>query len=268
MTVTRAGDNPWRHPSGAPAPGRDARDTFFTGSTLAGRMSREEPPAAVTAACPDCGEDTLHSVLHGRVGTRGEVTTLDATVECTDCGRTHHVLLREAKDVTVPAVLSDVAGQSRRTTVDVPGDAELTIGEAFIVDGINSVLTGIETRDMRRVDEAEVKDVATLWFKEFEEILVGFAINMGHKTITKTLPSPPEREFSVGEEHVFGRLRITVHAIKTTEALLKRGTASAGNIVRIFARPTPLGTTGGPRPDKRTREQMREKEEGRARRRR
>jgi uncharacterized Zn finger protein len=90
---------------------------------------------------------------------------------------------------------------------------------------------------------------------------VGFAINLDHKTITKSIPAEPEREFTVGEEHLFGRLRVTVHAIKTKERLLKRGTATAAEIVRVFAKPTPLGTSGGARPDKRTREQLREKDE-------
>lgn len=224
-------------------------------------MPREEPPGAVTAVCPDCEIDTLHSVLHGKVGTRGETTTLDATVQCTDCQRTHHVILREAKDIEVAAVVSTTAGASRTTKVALPGDGEVRVGEIYIVDGINSLLTGIESKELRRVEDAELKEVKTLWFKEFEEVPVGFAINLDHKTITKTIPAKPEDEFSIGEEHLFGRLRVTIHAIKTKEKLVKRGSAVAGEIVRVFARPTPLGTSGEPRPDKRTRENLRAKEQ-------
>ena len=222
----------------------------------------EEAPSAVTVACPDCAEDTLHTVLKGTMGTRGEHVTLDATVQCTECQRVHHAVVRQAKDVEVPVVVSH--GQaSRRTRIALPGDEEVSLGEAFIVDGVDCKVTGIEAKDMRWVDDAHVKDVKTLWVKEFEEIPVGFAINMGHKTITKKLPCTPETEFTVGQEFVFGRLRVTVHAIKTEERLLKRGTAEAGEIVRVFASPTPLGTSN-PRPDKKSREQMRMKEERRA----
>lgn len=225
----------------------------------------EDAPGAVTVACPECGEETLHAVLRGKMGTRGEEATLDATVECTQCGRVHHALVKQAKEVEVPVVVSH-GGQSRRTRVSLPGDEELSLGEALIVEGRNCKLTGIESKEGRRVDDAAVKDVMTLWVKEFEEIAVGFAINLGHKTITKILPSPPEREFTVGEEHVFGRLRVTVHAIKTEERLIKRGSAEAGEIVRVFAQPTPLGTKAH-RPDKKSREQLREREERQARRR-
>jgi uncharacterized Zn finger protein len=220
-----------------------------------------EPPSAITVACPDCGEETLHTVLKGTMGTRGEHVTLDATVQCTECSRVHHAVVRQAKDVEVPVVVSH-GNQSRRTRIALPGDEDVSVGEAFIVDGVNCKVTGIEAKDTRWVDDAHVKDVLTLWVKEFEELPVGFAINLGHKTITKTLPSPPEREFTVGEEFVFGRLRVTVHAIKTEDRLLKRGTAEAGEIVRVFASPTPLGTSN-PRPDKKSREQMRLKEERR-----
>ncbi len=227
-------------------------------------MPTEEPPSAVTARCPECRMDTLHSVLAGKLGTRGEVTTLDATVQCTDCHQTHHVIIREAKDIELPAVVSDMRGISHTSKISIPGDADVNIGEAFIVDGLNSKLTGIETKDMRRVDGANVKDVLTLWFKEFEELAIGFAINLDHKTITKMIPSPPDAEFTVGDEHLFGRLRVTVHAIKTEGGLIKRGTAEAAEIVRVFAKPTRLGTSGAARPDKAGRAQMREEEDKRA----
>lgn len=218
-----------------------------------------EPPAAVTATCPNCGEDAIQTVLHGRVGEKGAEQTLEATVRCEECGHTHHLLQRSAKDVEVPVVVSTGA-QSRRSSVTLGGDEDVSVDEGVIVDGLNCRITGIESRDGRRVDAAAVKDVQTLWVKEFEEVAVGFAINLGKKTIAKILPSPPEREFTVGEEHVFGRLRVTVHAIKTKERLLKRGTAEAGDVVRIFASPTPLGGYQE-RPDKRTREQLRLREE-------
>lgn len=223
----------------------------------------KEPPAAVTAHCPGCGEETIQSVLHGRVGEKGLEQTLEATVRCEECGHTHHLLQRTAKDITLPVVVSHGA-KSRRTTLALPGDEDISVEEGVIVDGLNCRVTGIESKDGKRVDAAAVKDVLTLWVMEFEELAVGFAINLDKKTIAKILPSPPDREFTIGEEHLFGRLRVTIHAIKTKERLIKRGSAEAGDIVRVFARPTPLGGFSE-RPDKRTREQLRQKEERRGR---
>lgn len=223
-------------------------------------MSADEVPSAVTLRCPDCGEDTLHAVLKGKSSRGGSFVTLDATVQCGECSRVHHALVKEATPVELPVVVSE-GNRSEKSRLTLPGDEDISLGEAFIVDGTNCVLTGIEDKTGRRVDDAHVKDVRTLWMKRFEEIPVKFAINLDHKTITKVIPSPPEREFTIGEEHVFGRLRVTVHAIKTGERLLKRGSADAGEIVRVFARPTPLGQKVH-RPDKKSREQMRTRELG------
>src|SRR5439155_11278309 len=119
-----------------------------------------------------------------------------------------------AKDVDVPVVVS-VGNESRRTKLPLPGDAEIALDEAFIVDGMSCRLTGIEAKDMRRVDAAAVKDVLTLWLKSYDEVAVGFAVNLGHKTIAKHTLAKADQEFTIGEEHLFGRLRVTVHAIQT-----------------------------------------------------
>jgi uncharacterized Zn finger protein len=203
-------------------------------------MPAAEPPSAITAQCPGCGNETIHTVLRGTMGTKGQYLTIDATVECTECNRVHHTIVREPKPIDVPVVVS-FGDQSRRTKVELPADEEFTVGEALVIDGKTCKVTGMEAKDMRRVDAAVASDLLTLWAKEFEEIPVGFAINLGKKTITKVVAAPPEREFSVGEEFVFGRLRVTVHAIKTEERLVKRGSAEAGEIKRVFAQPTPLG---------------------------
>lgn len=222
-------------------------------------MPGAEPPGAINAQCPECGEETLHTVLRGTMGTKGAFVTIDATAECSECHHVHHVLVREAKPVELPVVVSR-GETSARTRVELSPEDELSVGEAIVVEGKTCKITGIEARDLRRVEDAKVSDIATLWAKEFEEIAVGFAINLGKKTIAKHIAATPDQEFSVGEEFVFGRLRVTVHAIKTEERLLKRGSADAGEIKRVFASPTPLGGEKY-RPPKAQRDQSRRDKE-------
>lgn len=221
-------------------------------------MPGPEPPSVILADCPSCGDETLHDVLHGKVGTRGAYVTLDATVKCDACGATHRTTTQEAKETAIHVVLSK-GSQARKTKVGIPHDEEVNVGEILEVDGVNSLVTGIQTREDKRVETAAVPDVLTLWMTEFEERAVPFSINMRRKTVTRSIAAPVEAEFTVGEEHLFGRLRVTVHAIKTKERLLKRGTANAGEIVRIFAKPTHLGARTT-RPEKHVREALREKE--------
>lgn len=226
-------------------------------------MPVDETPGAVTAKCPACGEETLQTVLRGRQSRGGLTITLDATVQCTECQHTHHIVQREAAPMDVPVVISR-GNESRRTLVSLTADDEIELEEALIVDGMNCKITGLEDKEGRRVDAALVKDLKTIWTKEFEDLAVKWAINLRQKTITKVVAAKPTDTFTVGEERVFGRLRVTVHAIKTEERLIKRGSADAAEIVRVFAAPTPLGDFTH-RPDKRSREALREQEEHRRR---
>lgn len=196
--------------------------------------------------------------------TRGMTITIDATVKCTTCDHTHHALVKEARDVEVPVVISQ-GGKSTRSRVSIPATEPIKTGDTLIVDEIDCRVSGIESKDGKRVEAALGNEVLTLWTKRFDMIDVGFAINLDKKTITKSMNVEPTRTFSVGEEFVFGRLRVTVHAIKTLEKLQNRGSVDAGDIVRVFAKPTPLARQAH-RPDKRTREQLRDKEERKARR--
>lgn len=221
-------------------------------------MAAEEAPSALNVMCPGCGELSLHTVLKGRQSRGGAVITVDATVQCEECQRVHHVIHREAAPVDVLVIISK-GSVSRKAKVQLALDEDIEVGEAFIVEGMNCKLSGIDDIQGRRVDAARVADVKTLWMKEFEDMLVKWAINLGHKTITKVVPARPEDAFTVGEERVFGRLRVTVHAIKTEEKLLRRGSADAGEIVRVFAAPAELGDRTH-RPDKRTRAALRETE--------
>lgn len=224
-------------------------------------MPAREVPAAVTTRCPSCGLETSHDVLHGTMGGRAK-RTLEATARCSQCGHTHHVTVREDADVELPAIVSQ-GERSEKRKVKLAPDERLRVGDEVPVEGVPCRLTGIETKDGKRVEGALVREARTLWLKRFDMVEVGVAINMDKKTIAKSLTVEPTREFTVGEELLFGRLRVTVHAIKTEERLLSRGSAEAGDIVRVFAKPTPLARPE-PRPDKRTREALREKEERRA----
>ncbi|HWG91150.1 MAG TPA: HVO_0476 family zinc finger protein [Candidatus Thermoplasmatota archaeon] len=197
-----------------------------------------EVPSAVYVVCPECGEETLHSVLKGSVGTK-KGFTLDATVRCETCTRVHHVVVREARDVEVPVIVSQ-GGQSRKVRITIPGDEEVVVGQEILVDGANTLVTGLETKDGKRAEKAMPDKLLTIWVKDYEVVKVKFAINLGKKTISKSMDMTPADTVHVGQEFTFGRLRMTVHAIKVKEKLLNRGTAEAGEIQRVFGKPTRL----------------------------
>lgn len=202
-------------------------------------------PAAIPLECPACGEETDHAVLKGTVGLRGDYT-LDAVVRCETCGTVRHIVHREAGERELPVILSSGA-QSRRTKLLAGDDEELAAGDEVVIDGVRSVITAVETREGRRPPALPVPEIATIWAKEFEQVKIGFTINLGKKTIAKELVLEPEDRLEIGEQRVFGNLRVTIHGIKITDRMLRRGGAEAGQITRVFAKPT-KDTTEGSRP--------------------
>ncbi len=209
-------------------------------------------PEAVVAPCPDCGTDTTHAVLHGTLGSKAGFT-LDATVQCEECDRVHHVLLKEPAPIEVPVIVSAGPQSVKTRALFIPTD-RVAIGDEFPLNERRVQVTGVELPSGKRVNEADVASVRTIWVRDFESVALLFAINMKRKTIAKALAVDPEEEYTVGSEVLFGRLRVTIHAIKTHDTLLRRGPAIARDIVRVFARPTRLGRSYRPPPEERARQ--------------
>jgi uncharacterized Zn finger protein len=194
------------------------------------RRAAEVPEAAVLP-CPDCGEEQVHDVLSASAG--------EATVRCRECGRVHKAALKPAKRVDLPIIIS--RGQaSERASVTLLEDEPVAVEDEFVAAGQQVQVRAIDRLDGKRVASAVARDVATLWAIHFEEIMVKVAVNMGKKTISKSVPVGPRDTFTVGDEFDLDRLRIYIHAIKTPTGTLYRGTAEAKDITRIFARPVRL----------------------------
>jgi uncharacterized Zn finger protein len=219
-------------------------------------MSRGEAPEAAIVRCPSCGEEQLHDVLQA-AGAQG-----DATVRCRECGRVHRALLQAAKPVEVHVIVSH-GGASTRIPVSLPGDEEIAAQDELIAGERQVQVRALDRHDGKRVRKALARDVATIWAVDWEEFTVKFSVNMGRKTISKKVQVSPQDAFSVGDELDLDRLRIAIHAIKTREGTLHRGTAEARDIVRIFARPLRLdhrerrarrAALGMPEPKQRIRE--------------
>lgn len=199
-------------------------------------MARGDAPEAAVVLCPDCGEEQVHDVLAASGSGDG---AQHATVTCRECGRTHRTVLEPMTYLEVPVIISR-GDASERHLVPLPGDEVLTIEDELVAAGQQVQVRGIDRVDGKRVRTAAVKDIATLWAIHFEEILVKVAVNMGKKTISKSVPVAPRDTFTVGDEFDLDRLRIYIHAIRTPTGTLHRGTAEAKDITRLFGRPVKL----------------------------
>lgn len=189
-------------------------------------------PNAIYVECPDCGEETLHEVLKGRMGKDGD--TFEGTLRCQECQRVHVAVVREAKTVKVPVIVSD-QGESRKAELELPEDEELRIEDEFYLEDMPIIIASLE-KNGARVKKALVKDVTTIWAKRFDKVHVKISINDVHKTIPTEITALPEEEFFIGDLMTVGRLNVVITQIKSNDSMVRRGSVLARDIVRIYAK--------------------------------
>jgi len=189
-------------------------------------------PNAIQVECPDCGEETLHEVLKGRLGKDGN--TLEGTLRCQECGRVHTAVVRETKTVMVPVIISD-QGESRKTEIEIPEDEEICVEDELLLDDLPIIVSSLE-KGNGRVSKAVAKDITTIWAKRFDQVHVKISINDVHKTIPAEIVVLPEEEFFIGDLMTVGRYNVVITQIKATDGMARRGSVLARDIVRIYAR--------------------------------
>jgi uncharacterized Zn finger protein len=176
-----------------------------------------EPAQQVGVPCPACSPDleTVHEVLSPG-GT--------LTVRCTECGHTHKATIDEEPAVERDAIVSQGA-ESFRTRVEAPPNEEVAVGEEFIVDTEEALMTvritSLQVGNERRVDSAPVEDVETFWTRAVDNVSVPVTMNprdgQHDDTRSVTLPVPGDEEFVVGETVSYGDEGFTVKAIRLRE---------------------------------------------------
>lgn len=201
-----------------------------------------ETAERVPAACPGCGDETVHEVL----SPGGH-----ATVRCTECSHTHKTELTEPTTETVDVVVSQ-DGESWPATVEREPDEPIYAGEEFIVETAEAIqqvqVTTIETSD-DRVDRAEPSDAETVWTRVVDNVGVNVTINPNDGSEERSrsikLYVPGEFEFTVGNTREAADEEFEVTAIHLrddadgypTGTLSEPGdTAFAKHVKRLYGR--------------------------------
>jgi uncharacterized Zn finger protein len=162
--------------------------------------------------CPACSPDieTVHEIL--KPG--GHVT-----VRCTDCDHVHKEQLPEEETLERSVVVSQ-DGDSFTAEVEVPAEEELSVGEEFLLETEEAVvtarITSLETADGRE-DEAAAEDVETIWSRAVGNVSVNVTMHPKDGTHDETesfkLQVPGDFEFVVGDTEQFGDEEFTVEGI-------------------------------------------------------
>lgn len=185
-------------------------------------------PASMNFDCPDCEEETLHKTVKGRF----EGRRLKLVLKCSKCGKVSKTTIEPTQNSQVRMIVSrgDI---SEKTVAEFPSDWDMAVGDEFMHEDERLQVTGIEV-DGIRVEGANVKEIQTLWTKNFDRARVRISINRHGHTRSLEIMTDPEEEFEVETEIEVDGIPAVIHSIKTKEAHMRRGSAPAREIVRIY----------------------------------
>jgi uncharacterized Zn finger protein len=167
----------------------------------------------VPLACPSCspGAPTVHEV----VKPDGQ-----STVRCTECGHVHKARVEKPREIPVDVVVSQ-DGDSLSTTVDAAADEHVEVGDEFIVDTPEALMqvrvTAIEVGPERRVEEARMDEVATVWSRVVDNVTVNVTVHPSgdRRDASRSLKMqvPGDYEFTVGEVESVGSEEFRIEGI-------------------------------------------------------
>ena len=191
-----------------------------------------EMPDTIYNECPDCGDVTEHKILKAKMGN----FNVNGTFQCKECGRVFSGVIRLPKEFEVKVLLSD--GDLTETTQTMLREDEIVaVGDEFdLDDGRHVQITYIELPDGSRKKKVPATEVKALWVKAFGVLMVKVSVNDYKKTYPMFCEAEPDDEFTVGMFMHFDLWDCVIHAIKTKDRLLRKGTAEARDIVRIYAK--------------------------------
>ena len=177
--------------------------------------------------CESCGRETEHEVVKQRGS--------EFLVKCLECGYVHLVTDKpRLKDLSV--IISRYE-TSERKMVNLPAEQVVRIGDEIEVDGELVRITAIDTMKGRRVKRERLKNVKTLWAVSLAiPVRVKYSLHEGGITTSGEIHTSRERVFSVGEVVVTPEETFVIEKIKTKDRMLRRGSAYAEEIVRIYGR--------------------------------
>lgn len=195
-------------------------------------------PNSYYLECSVCGEETLHEILKGELGTKGEEVTIDGIVKCEECGTTEHRTIREKKAIDVPIVVS-WKDESNKDKISLYPDEWIHKGDELILGDSTVKVTSIsqEKEDgIARTDSSKVEDIKSIWAKKHDKVRVKVTVHKGRSSSSEILEVVPDEEFYVNDMLEFDKDEAVIHRILTHDGMEKDGKVKAEDIKRIYAK--------------------------------
>jgi len=184
------------------------------------------------AYCDICASETENDILN----IKEFKNTIVMKLRCRKCGNIREVKRNVKKFIDVPVVFSDGA-DSIKASVKLPEDEIIAVGEEIIIDGYNSIITGIETIDAKRKNSDITSNIRTLWTRKFEENQFNIKIKKKDRHVFKKISAVVDEEFEIGDIIEVERNPVVITSIKLNDGtIIKKGIVQSRYIKQIFSR--------------------------------
>ena len=202
----------------------------------------EDLPDTIYAECPECDDITEHEILNGRLGKSG----VTGTFKCAGCGRVFTGTIRLPRPFTVKAVVSSEETSSSTQTTVMENESPAVGDEFDLDDGRHVLITQIIDQKGGKRKSCPAADIKELWVKDYGVLRVKVSVNSGKKTCPLYSEAEPDDEFAVGMIMNFDLWDAEITSIKTKTKLLRRGSAEARDITRVYAKVVHRGSEDSP----------------------
>jgi len=182
-----------------------------------------------TIFCPTCGEDTEHALVKA-----GQSNLM----RCAECSTIHPVQAVRKRFANIRTVVNR-GDTSVSCCINLQEDDHLKVGQELLVDDeaegvMVTEISSLES-DGRRLQQAQAKDVETIWARSVDRVELKVSVYKGGRTRSMKIPVAGSDSFEVGEVIDAGGTKFKVVNIKLRGEVFA-DLAEARDIVRLWGR--------------------------------
>jgi uncharacterized Zn finger protein len=181
--------------------------------------------------CPVCDSESYEIIK-----TKGK-NTKEVLLKCNECGNTFRETINIPKRVECRIIISKFE-ESEKKHIKLYPDEVLQLGEILVVDDEDVEITSLENNRGGRVSKSLVSELETIWASSLSgPARVGISIDYGGRILSRKVEVERDFQFTVGDVVKMGRAVFRIKSMKTITSKIRKGSALAEQIKRVYGRP-------------------------------
>ncbi len=186
--------------------------------------------------CPICGSRSF-KILNSRTESSKYKKIKRLVLQCEECNTIFKDRIVISKPIKCPIVVSQYE-KSWKDEISLYSDEEIAIGDTLTVKGGLVEVKALELKNGKRVDKCKVLDLGTIWAVSLDApARLGISINFKGRAFSRKIEVGRDFLFRVGDIFKLGDYIFKIKSIKTVDRHVKRGSAPAHRIKRIYGKP-------------------------------